>query len=191
MSQQELLAKVAQVLQQAGLEFMITGSFVSSMQGEPRASHDIDVVVELTQTGASALLAAFTSPDYYLDEHAIRSAMNAQGAFRQFNLLDISQGNKVDFWILSDDPFDQSRFARKHVDSIEGLAVPVSRPEDTILMKLRWADMSGGSEKQVVDALRVFEVQAKRLDLAYMEHWATQLRVLPLWERIQREAKPL
>ena len=29
----------------------------------------------------------------------------------QFNLLDIRNGDKVDFWMLSDEPFDQSRFA--------------------------------------------------------------------------------
>jgi len=34
----------------------------------------------------------------------------------------------------------------------------VSSPEDTILAKLRWANLSGGSEKQFIDALRVYEV---------------------------------
>ncbi len=39
----------------------------------------------------------------------------------------------------------------------------------TILAKLRWAKLSGGSEKQFTDALRVFEVQAGELDLDYLE----------------------
>jgi hypothetical protein len=41
----------------------------------------------------------------------------------------------------------------------------VSSPEDTILAKLRWADISGGSEKQFTDALRVFEVQQGNVDI--------------------------
>ena len=78
----------------------------------------------------------------------------------QFNLLDIVAGDKVDFWLLTDDPFDQSRFDR-YVETFEGQPLHVSRPEDTILMKLRWANMSGGSEKQFGDALSVYELQGQ------------------------------
>ena len=35
MSQQELLRKVVQALDDAGVEYMLTGSVASSLQGEP------------------------------------------------------------------------------------------------------------------------------------------------------------
>jgi hypothetical protein len=44
MSQQELLAKVVGALDQLEIQYMITGSIVSSLQGEPRSTHDIDIV---------------------------------------------------------------------------------------------------------------------------------------------------
>ena len=53
--------------------------------------------------------------------------------------------------MLSDEPFDQSRFARRYAEEFEGQRIHVSSPEDTILMKLRWAELSGGSEKQFGD----------------------------------------
>jgi hypothetical protein len=170
---------------------MVTGSFVSSVQGEPRASHDIDVVVSLGARGAEGLLAAFMSPQYYLDRHSIESALDSKDQFRQFNLLDVEQGDKVDFWLLSNDPFDQSRFDRRTEDDIGGVRAMISRPEDTILMKLAWAKMSGGSEKQLGDALRVYEVQFGRLDLAYLEEWATRLNIESLWQHLKSQAKPL
>jgi len=108
-----------------------------------------------------------------------------------FNLLDTTEGDKVDFWILTDDPFDQSRFARKYEEKMSGLSMKVSRPEDTILMKLRWANLSGGSEKQLTDALRVYEVQFGKLDLAYIESWTEPLQVKELWEKLQEEGKPI
>ncbi len=46
MSQQALLKKVIQVLDRAGIKYMITGSIVSSLQGEPRSTHDIDMVID-------------------------------------------------------------------------------------------------------------------------------------------------
>jgi hypothetical protein len=47
MAQQDLLSKVVQALDRSGSAYMLTGSFASSMQGEPRLSHDIDLVVDL------------------------------------------------------------------------------------------------------------------------------------------------
>ena len=44
MSQQGLLKLVVEVLNRLGIDYMVSGSVVSSLQGEPRATHDIDVV---------------------------------------------------------------------------------------------------------------------------------------------------
>lgn len=58
-------------------------------------------------------------------------------------------------------------------------------------MKLRWAAMLGGSEKQFVDALRVYEVQHGRLDEAYLDRWADALRATDALARLRREARPV
>ncbi|HEY8751451.1 MAG TPA: hypothetical protein VIM11_25955 [Tepidisphaeraceae bacterium] len=170
---------------------MVTGSFVSSVQGEPRASHDIDMVVSLNTPGVNALLKAFPAPRYYLDPSAIESARASNAEFRQFNVLDAEEGDKIDFWLLSDAPFDQSRFERRYEDDVDGVRAMISQPEDTILMKLLWAKMSGGSEKQLGDAVRVYEVQFADLDIPYMEHWATRLDVQSYWLELKSRTKPL
>jgi hypothetical protein len=188
MSQQELLKKVIQVLEGAGIEYMVSGSLVSSLQGEPRSTHDIDVVVAVQRLMASALVRAFPSPDYYLTEESILEAIQDQG---MFNLIDVNSGDKIDFWILTDDPFDYSRFKRKYTEEAMGIRIMVSSPEDTILMKLKWAKLSGGSEKQYTDALRVYEVQFEELDMDYLNHWSKKLSVDLLLERIQEEAEVL
>jgi hypothetical protein len=133
-----------------------------------------------------ALMAAFPAPDYYLDETAITEAIARKS---QFNLVDVVGGDKVDFWLLTDDPFDQARFARRYIEVFEGQPLHVSRPEDTILMKLRWTNISGGSEKQFGDARSVFELQGESLDMPYMERWVKALDVAEIWERLKREAK--
>jgi hypothetical protein len=64
------------------------------------------------------------------------------------NLIDTVSGDKADFWLLTETPFDYSRFTRRYHEELMGMRIAVSSPEDTILMKLRWSKMSGGSEKQ-------------------------------------------
>jgi hypothetical protein len=188
MSQQELLKQVVQVLTAAGIEYMVTGSLVSSLQGEPRASHDIDLVIDLRAAAIPALTQAFPSPDFYLSEDAIRDALFQKS---MFNLLALNTGDKVDFWLLKDDPFDRSRFARKRTEDVLGLRLTVSTPEDTILVKLVWARESGGSEKQFTDALRVYEIQRPGIDIGYMQEWARTLGVEDLWQRLQSAAETI
>ena len=105
-----------------------------------------------------------------------------------FNLLEYSSGDKVDFWILTGEPFDQSRFARKRVEDIQGLRLKVSTPEDTILAKLRWAQLAGGSAKQLADAQSICEFQAESLDFIYIEEWADRLGVRDLWQQLRLNA---
>jgi hypothetical protein len=185
MSQSELLKRVVAVLEATGTPYMLTGSYASSMQGEPRLTHDIDVVVALAPAAVPALIREFPPPNYYLDQQSIAEAIARKS---QFNLLDAAGGDKVDFWLLSDEPFDRSRFSRRRREEFDGTPLSVSAPEDTILMKLRWAEMSGGSEKQFGDAKSVYELQRGAIDLAYIERWVPVLEINDLWDRLKREA---
>ncbi len=191
MSQQDLLKRVVAQLEEAGIDYMLTGSVVSSLQGEPRATHDIDIVIAVrgpARDAARALKTAFPEPDFYLDEEAARAAIAARA---MFNLIETREGGKVDFWLLTDEAFDQSRFARRYVEEFEGARLAVPRPEDTILMKLKWAAAAGGSEKQFVDALRVYEVQHGGLDQSHLDAWAARLAVTALLTRLRAEAEPI
>ena len=108
-----------------------------------------------------------------------------------FTLIDVNSGDKVDFWILTEEPFDSSRFKRKYAEEAMGIRIMVSSPEDTILMKLKWAKLSGGSEKHYTDALRVYEVQYDTLDMNYLVRWSKELTVNSLLGKIQEEAEVL
>ncbi|MGD9645751.1 MAG: hypothetical protein AB7U73_08565 [Pirellulales bacterium] len=185
MSQSELLKRAAKTLDRLGLEYMLTGSLATSLQGAPRATHDIDLVVELPANRIDDLAAEFPAPQFYLDTHAMREAVTRR---TMFNLLDTAEGDKVDFWLLTDDAFDRSRFARRQHVPFDDASIAVSTPEDSILMKLRWVNLSGGSEKHFGDALRVFQLLQPVLDLVYLDEWAHALNVAALWQRLRDEA---
>ena len=158
----------------AGVGYMLTGSLASSLQGEPRATHDIDLVVDIRPADVAHLVVALARPGVYLDEYAVAEAVRRRS---MFNLFDTTSGDKVDFWLLRDEAFDRERFARRVEVEALGLRLSVSTPEDTILMKLRWAAESGGSEKQFNDAQGVYEFQSDVLDSAYLDQWAETLGV--------------
>ncbi len=189
MSQQELLALVVGQLNQLNIDYMLTGSFASSLQGEPRATHDVDLVVELRPDSCRLLMERLRRPGFYLNEETAEQAVAQQSGL--FNLINSKTGDKVDFWILTGDEFDRVRFRRRQSVDVLGLSLAVSSPEDTILMKLKWARQSGGSQKHSVDALRLYEVNRDVLDLGYLDEWISRLGIQEEWAHLLDRAKPI
>jgi|SaaInlStandDraft_1057018.scaffolds.fasta_scaffold102205_2 hypothetical protein len=188
MSQQELLKFVISKLNELSIEFMLSGSHASSLQGEARATHDIDLVANLTINDAKPIIDAFQDERFYLSESAVREAIKAK---RMFNLLETTTGEEVDFWVLTETPFDQSRFQRRQQIEYDDLLVCVTSPEDTMLMKLVWSKKIGGSEKQLNDVVHVYELQAGLLDMDYLDRWVKELEIEELWDRVIAEADPI
>jgi len=177
---------VVRTLDLARIEYMVTGSVASSLQGEPRLTHDLDFVIAVDADRVPALLEAFPSPGFYVSREAVAEAIRTGG---MFNVIETTEGDKIDFWMLTEQPFDRSRFARRYEEEVFGVRLKVSSPEDTILAKLRWSALSGGSEKQFQDALRVYEVQAGVLERGYLEEWAEALGVFEAWKRLVAQAE--
>jgi hypothetical protein len=186
MSQQDLLKRVTRFLNNNGIDYMITGSIASSLQGEPRTTHDVDIIVDIHKPAVEEFIKAFPVPDFYLSRESMIDAIDRKS---MFNLISAKDGGKVDFWMITDEPFDRSRFSRKQLEYVAGLQIYVSAPEDTILAKLKWAKDAGGSEKHFVDSIRIYEVQLEQLDMEYLEHWSKRLGIELLWKRLKDEAE--
>lgn len=185
MSQAQLLREAIAALESAGIGYFLSGSLASSLQGEPRATHDIDLVIEIDACVVDALAQAFGADAYFFDDRAAKDALARRG---MFNLIDTSSGDKIDFWTLTEEPFDTSRFVRRIKTAAFGAEISVSAPEDTILQKLKWAAESGGSERQIRDAVGVYELQRGILDEEYLDHWARELGVSGILDDVRAAA---
>ncbi|HJQ99226.1 MAG TPA: nucleotidyltransferase [Candidatus Polarisedimenticolaceae bacterium] len=188
MSQQELLTTIVGILDSTNIPYMVVGSTVSSYYGEPRSTHDIDIVIALHPNAVDSLYSGLSKLEGYVDDLAIRRALSRVG---MFNYIDDGTGLKVDFWVVRDNPYDQAAFERRRREKVLGVDLMICAPEDTILSKLRWASELGGSEKQFQDALRVYEIQAAGLDRGYLDRWSTILGVDREWRRLLDSAQPL
>jgi hypothetical protein len=184
-SQRARLKRIVEALDEAGVPYMLTGSLTSSLQGEPRATHGIDLVVDISPADVGRVTRALSAPHIYLDEYAVDEATRCR---TMFSIIDSSSGDKADFWLLTDDSFDCQRFTRRALVDALGLRISVCTPEDTILMKLRWSAQAGGSEKQLNDALRVYELQAGTLDDDYLNEWAARLDVAAALATIREQS---
>lgn len=59
MQQTQLLEKIIKLLEDNNIQYLITGSYASSLQGTPRSTHDINIVVVLNKSAINLLKNAF------------------------------------------------------------------------------------------------------------------------------------
>jgi hypothetical protein len=174
--------RVGAAIEAAGGRYFVGGSLASSLQGEPRATNDIDVVLDLTTAQITGLVAAL-GEDFEVDEAALGEAL---AQTRSCNIFYLPVVMKVDLFCLGASPFDVSEFDRRRrllVRPPDGTLV-VKSPEDTVLRKLLWY-LDGGSvsDRQWRDVVEVLRVSAAELDRAYLAAWAGRLHLSELLQR--------
>jgi hypothetical protein len=186
MTQEQFLAEIAQRLEAAGIPYMVAGSHASGYHGQPRATHDADLVIDPTPVQLDAFLIGLPEP-YYVSREAALEALRRRSLF---NVILFSEGWKADLIVRKDRPFSVEEFRRRQVGQLYGHALPVASAEDVILTKLEWNRISP-SDRQVRDALHVAVAQWPRLDRDYLRQWATDLGVAEMLEELLRQAEEL
>jgi hypothetical protein len=178
-SELEVLFDVVARLEDAGIDYMLTGSVAMSVYAEPRMTRDIDVVVALAGADAARVVGLF-SPEYYVDDEAARSAVAARGMFNLFHLAKLV---KVDLIVPGDDEFQRQELARRQRHELGGRSVWVISKEDLILSKLAWAAPTE-SAFQLRD---VRKLVASGADEAYLRAWGEKLGVAALLRKCMDE----
>jgi hypothetical protein len=178
---------VAEILESLSISYLVGGSVASGIWGEIRYTQDIDLVADIKASQISSLINAF-SPRFYLSEIAIREAIKLG---QSFNLIDNQTGWKIDIFILTQDPFQQSRFQQRKRISVNemGQNLNFSSAEDTILQKLIWYRMTQKqSPQQWRDILGILKLQQSALNLDYLQQWANTLQLSTELEQAFRES---
>ena len=173
MSVREVFRNVRAALEDADIPYMVTGSFASSVHGVPRATNDIDIVIEPTREQLAMLMSKFVEPDY--DAHP-EEAVDALKRRSMFSVIDRRGIWKIDFIVRKDRPFSKKEFDRRRMIKIMDVMLYAATPEDVLLAKLEWAKL-GESERQIRDAAGILEIQGDNLDINYVERWAAALDI--------------
>jgi hypothetical protein len=179
-SQDNIVTDALAALDRLGIPYMVVGSMAVNYYGQPRSTHDLDLVARVSTEHVPALLAAFTR-DFYISEDGIRRALRTGSSF---NAIHLASGLKVDFWPVRATDFDRSAFDRRLAATYLGARATLTTGEDLILKKLQWFRESE-SEKHWKDAESVYQAQRRGLDIAYLDKWAAQMGVGVEWHRLR------
>jgi hypothetical protein len=186
MSAAEIFRRITAAFDQAGIAYMLTGSFASAYYGALRSTQDIDFVIEATASQIEAFTRSLPSEEYYAD---LDAALEAHRRESMFNVIDLLAGWKIDLIFRKSRAFSQEEFQRRKPADLHGLTVFVSSAEDIIVAKLEWSKQSQ-SHRQIEDVAAILRLRGESLDRSYLEKWTRELNVEKEWLNAQRAARP-
>lgn len=152
----DLYIRVVKALDDIDAPYMIVGAFGGTIYGITRATHDIDIIVDLREADYEALSQKFPLPRYYADPEMIKNSVEMG---MMFNIIDSSEGIKADLVPLKREPDYQAAFDRRIRETFtdendEPFEAWVAQPTDIIIGKLQaWNE--GRSNKHPDDIFAI------------------------------------
>ena len=165
------------------MEYMITGSVAAIVYGEPRLTHDVDLVLDLKKESVAIFAESFPLEEFYCPplENILLELERESRA--HFNLIHHQTGFKADCYLRGKDPLHGWAFERrKRVELSPELAVWIAPPEYVILRKLEYY-REGQSEKHLKDISAMLKISAGQIDLSFIESQVASLGLLSEWKK--------
>jgi hypothetical protein len=162
-------------LEQAGIPYALVGSVASSIYGEPRATNDLDMVIQIGTDDAAKLVAAFPAEFFYVPpvEVVLVELGRAHGA--HLNIIALEGMTKADLYPLP--TLQRAWFERRRRLEVAGRQIWVAAPEAVILNKLLFY-REGGGEKHLRDVQAMMMALGDSLDRAWLMQEARRIGVV-------------
>ena len=177
-----LLAFIAP-LNRLGLDYMVTGSMAAIVYGEPRLTHDVDVVLELPVDAITELHRAFPLEQFYCPPLEVLAAEARRLERGHFNLIHHASGFKSDIYLAGADPLHRWGMSRRRRIEVGGEVVQVAPPEYVIVRKLEYY-REGGSDKHLRDIQSMLELSREQIDQSVLDEWINRLHLQAEWGKV-------
>jgi hypothetical protein len=172
-------------LEQARINYMITGSIATIAYGEPRLTHDIDLVLALQQSQIESLLKSFPLDAFYAppSEALILEVQRASRA--HFNLIHHATGFKADCYLVGNDPLHiWAMQHRQRIELDQHASIWLAPPEYVIVRKLEF--YREGESAKHLDDIRKMLPHLETLDTHWLQQQLQQRGLEEYWHDLQK-----
>lgn len=183
---EEFVGLVIESLEAAGVQYLIGGAIAAWAWGEPRATQDVDVVVDIPIETIGRLSKELETRGMLVPPQIILDAILEERADIPISPIHMYTGFKADLYPLrAGDELRQSAFKRRQlVDFGPPFGeVFIHSPEDLIIYKLLYFSISHQT-KHTRDIAAILRAKKDQLDETYIETWIDRLGLKAIWEEL-------
>ncbi|MBI2416605.1 MAG: hypothetical protein HYV28_01630 [Ignavibacteriales bacterium] len=167
-------------LSQHKVPYVITGSVAAIFYGEPRLTHDIDIVIGITLQTIKQFSDIFPEQEFYTPplETLLSEAKREQ--YGAFNVIHISSGFKADFFLCGEDEFLQWAVANGRTVDFQKNKVIIAPPEYVIIKKLQYYH-EGKSQKHLTDIQGIIRHSGTEINYVLLEKYINMFALAEEW----------
>ena len=180
---EDFVRQVIAAVEAAGVTYMIGGAVAAWAWGEPRATLDLDLIVNIPLEVVGQLSKELEKRDMLVPEEIIRDNILEDRADLPINAIHMHSGYKADLYPLREgDELRASAFDRRQkIDLGEPLGeVFLHSPEDLIIYKL-WFYSISQQTKHIRDITSIVMTLGDELDFYYIENWVNKKGLTSIW----------
>jgi len=170
----DLIGLFIRPLEQAGLEYMITGGVASVIYGDPRFTRDVDVVLVLAESGIHRLVTAFGTAEFYLppEETLATEVRRLEGG--HFPVIHHDTALRADVYLAGEVPLHRWALDRVLRLPLGGEPISVAPIEYVIIRKLQYFRDSG-SDRHLRDISMMLRLSGDTVDGPALDEWCRRL----------------
>ncbi|MBP7691424.1 MAG: hypothetical protein KA764_05890 [Anaerolineales bacterium] len=175
------------------MPYLLGGSLAAAVWGEPRSTLDVDFVISLELKRITALSKELEKRAVLIPADIMLSQLEESRGDLAIVGYHLSAGFKAELFPLrAGDELRASALARRIRVELEPPlgAIYVHAPEDLILYKLQYFDLSAQT-KHTRDIVSILLSRGSMLDYSYLLNWIGQLGLTASWQHMTGEARRL
>jgi len=168
MPEHDLFQIFTKRLNEAGITYMVTGAAASIVYGEPRLTHDLDIVAVISFQDAEKITASFPDSMFYCPPVDIIRIETKRLLRGHFNIIHHETGFKADIFIAGQDMLHQWALQHRKRLEIGGETLWLAPLEYVIIRKLEYY-REGGSEKHLRDIQGMLLHSSDQIDYKHLQ----------------------
>ena len=120
MQELELFKLFTNRLNELSVRYMLTGAVASIIYGEPRMTHDMDVVIEMEQEDVEKFCNAFPLDEFYCPPPEVIKVELVRRQRGHFNLIHQETGFKADIYTSGQDELHHWALNNRKLVDVDG-----------------------------------------------------------------------
>jgi len=185
MQELNLFAIYTDILSKNNIEYFISGSVAAIVYGEPRLTHDIDLIISLSDNVITKFVAAFPPNLFYCPPKEIIKTEIKRTSRGHFNLIHQETGFKADIYLIGQEKLQKWALENKVKINFAGSDIFLAPVEYVIIKKLEFYK-EGNSQKHIEDIKNILINSEHLINFTFLNKSVKDLGLEDVWSLVRK-----
>ena len=165
------------------IDYIVTGSIASIIYGNPRLTHDIDIVLSIEKKKTENFLECFNKELFYVPPINIFKIELNREVHGHVNIIHLESGFKADIYFLDSSKLQQWAIENYFEINFLDLIIRLAPIEYVIIQKMLFYKESN-LQKHILDIQGILEHSRDKINFEVLNYYINNYNLQEIWQKI-------